>query len=249
MVLNKCLEKNSGAFYLIDDFKDLKTQIGIDDELDNEEELHNSELYNNNTIFTFYRNSNNTSKPGKGTNEKIPNDKRSQYIELSKIPNWRRKLDDTWSDAPFTVDNKKWLSVEHYYQSSKFKKQNPDFASLFSIDNQSSEIAKDVDLAMSAGSKTGRANSKAKSKLKDKNTLLRPKNIDIDPDFYGERSDKEREIALVSKFEQNEDLKLLLLNTKNAKLIHYIHGAPGEKDTLLMNVRHKISIINTYTSR
>lgn len=251
LILNKCLEKNSGSFYLINDFKDLKTQIGIDDDEndDDGDELHNSELYDNNTVFTFYRNSNNTSKPGKGTNEKIPNDKRSQFIDLSKISNWRRKLDDTWSDAPFSIDNKKWLSVEHYYQSSKFKKHNPDFASLFSIDNISSEIAKDVDLAMSAGSKNGRANSKAKGKFKEKDTLLRPKNIDIDPDFYGERSDQERELALVSKFEQNEDLKLLLLSTKNAKLIHYIHGAPGEKDTLLMNVRHKLSTIDEYVSR
>ena len=88
---------------------------------------------------------------------------------------------------------------------------------MFSIDNTSSEIAKDIDLAVSAGSKNGRANSKAKGKLKDKDTLLRPKNIDIDPDFYGERSEIEREIALTSKFEQNEDLKGLLLNTKNAK--------------------------------
>jgi len=41
----------------------------------------------------------------------------------------------------------------------------------------------------------------------------------------------------------------LLLSTKNAKLVHYIHGAPGEKDELLMKVRHKLSTIDTYTSR
>jgi len=252
LILNKCLEKNSGSFYLIDDFKNLKTQIGIDDDEydpDDGDELHNSDLYNNGIVFSFYRNSNNTSKPGKGTNEKIPNDKRSQFIELSKIPNWRRKLDDTSMDAPFTVDNKKWLSVEHYYQASKFKKHHPEFYSLFSIDNASSEIAKDIDLALSAGSKNGRANSKAKGKLKDKDTLLRPKNIDIDPDFYGERSEIERATALTSKFEQNEDLKGLILNTKNAKLVHYIHGSPGEKDIELMKIRHKLSTIDVYVSR
>jgi hypothetical protein len=248
IILNKCLERNSGAFSIIPDFNDMKTKIGIVDEEEDEEEVSPS-LYDNKIIFEFYRNSNNSAKPGKGTNEKIPNDKRSNFIELSKISNWRRKLHDTWSDASFTIDDKKWLSVEHYYQASKFKKQNPDFTALFSLDNVGSEIAKDVDLAISAGSKTGKVNVKAKKKLKGDNVILRPTNIDIDPDFYGERSMIEREIAISAKFEQNEDLKLLLFNTKNAKLVHYIHGAPGEKDILLMNLRHKLLNLESYTSR
>jgi hypothetical protein len=76
-----------------------------------------------------------------------------------------------------------------------------------------------------------------------------PKNIDIDPDFYGERSTVERESAILAKFEQNEDLKLLLFNTKNAKLVHYIHGTPGEPDMILMNIRHKLLNLDSYTSR
>ncbi len=120
---------------------------------------------------------------------------------------------------------------------------------MFSIDNSSSEISKNIDLAISAGSKTGRANQKAKKILKNKDTLLRPKNIDVDPDFYGERSESERELAIKSKFEQNEDLKILLLNTKKAKLVHYIHGAPAESDLILMNVRNKLFAIDSYTSR
>tara|TARA_B100001287_G_scaffold276730_1_gene288993 strand:+ start:18905 stop:21022 length:2118 start_codon:yes stop_codon:yes gene_type:complete len=248
LILNKCLEHNSGPYYLIDDFKDLKSKIGIDND-ESDDEIEMSNMYDNNTVFEFYRNSNNTSKPGKGTNEKIPNNKRSEYIELSKIPNWRRKLDDSWSESPFVVDGKKWISVEHYYQGSKFKKNNTDFYHLFSLDSTSSHIAKDVDLAMSAGSKNGRANAKAKKKLKTEDTLLRPKNIEVDPDFYGERSEKEREIAITAKFEQNEDLKTMLLNTKNAKLIHFIHGAPGEKDDILMKVRYNIGAIESYASR
>ena len=248
LILNKCLERNSGSFSVISEFNDMKTNIGLIDDID-DDVLIESSLYDNKIIFEFYRNSNNSVKPGKGTNEKIPNDKRSNFIELSKISNWRRKLHDTWSDASFIVDDKKWLSVEHYYQASKFKKHNPDFASLFSLDNVGSEISKDVDLAISAGSKTGKANVKAKKKLKGDTILLRPKNIDIDPDFYGERSTIERETAVSAKFEQNEDLKLLLFNTKNAKLVHYIHGAPGEKDMLLMNIRHKLLNLDSYTSR
>ena len=87
-------------------------------------------------------------KPGmaKNTNEKIPADKRSLFIDLSKISNWRRKLDDTWMEAPFELNGKKWASVEHYYQSAKFRIHNPDFSDLFSLDATESEIAKDVDL-------------------------------------------------------------------------------------------------------
>lgn len=254
LILNKCLEQNSGSFYLIDDFKDLKNKIGIVEDFDTlddkkMEDISRSELYDSNIIFEFYRHSNNSAKPGMGTNEKIVADKRSQFIELSKIPNWRRKLHDTWTESPFEIDGKRWLSVEHYYQASKFKKNNTDFYELFSIDNSSSEIAKNIDLAMSAGSKTGRANSKAKKYLKDKDTLLRPRNVDVDPDFYGERSETEREIAVSAKFEQNEDLKILLLNTKKSKLLHYIHGAPPEIDLILMNVRNKLLTFDSYTSR
>ena len=248
IVLNKCLERNSGAFSLIQDFNNMKVKLGIMDEYDEEIEGE-SMLYDEKIVFEFYRYSNKSPKPGKGINEKIPNDKRSHFIELSKINDWRRKLHDTWSDAPFTIDGKKWLSVEHYYQSSKFKKQNPDFSSIFSLDSVGSEIAKDVDLAISAGSKDGKLNAKSKKKMKDSTVILRPKTIDIDPDFYGERSKIEREIAVRSKFEQNEDLKLLLLNTKNAKLVHYIHGAPGETDMLLMNTRDNILNVDSYTSR
>jgi len=242
LILNKCLERNAGPFYKIPEFKDLKTKMGVDEDGGSDDEaVFDTSLYESNTVFEFHRNSNNTSKPGKGTNEKIPNDKRSDFIELSKIDKWRRKLDDSWSEAPFTVDGKKWLSIEHYYQSSKFKKQNPNFSLLFSLDTVSSEIAKDVDLAISAGSKNGRANAKAKKKLKSDNTLLRPKDIEVDPDFYGDRSEKTREEALFAKFSQNEDLKILLVNTRKSTLIHYIHGSPGEKDELLMKIRQKLA--------
>ena len=251
LILNKCLERNSGSFYIIPDFKNMKTKLGLieEEEEDDTDNITDSNIYDKNIVFEFYRYSNNAPKPGKGVNEKIPSDKRSSFIDLAKISSWRRKLDDSWDESPFELDGKKWLSVEHYYQSSKFRKQNPDFSNLFSLNNKDSDISKSVDLALCAGSKTGRVIGKAKKQVKGNSTLLRPKTVEIDPDFYGERNQQERGKAVLAKFQQNEDLKNLLFNTKDAMLVRYVHGSPAEKDNILMNIRYKLLTMSEYVSR
>ena len=242
LITNKCLEGNSGAFKLIPEIKNMKLKMGIDEEEEVQENIENSSIFNKDIVFVFHRNSSNAFKPGmaKNTNEKIPADKRSSFIDLSKISNWRRKLDDSWDEAPFELNGNKWMSVEHYYQSAKFRVHNPDFSDLFSLDATDSQIAKDVDLAMSAGSKSGRANAKAKKKVKG-DTLLRPKGIEIDPKFYGEKSDQERVNAINAKFSKNEDLKKVLLATRDAKLMQFNHGSVPDNDHILMAVRHELN--------
>ena len=59
--------------------------------------------------------------------------------------------------------------------------------------------------------------------------------------IYSDLCEKTREEALFAKFSQNEDLKILLVNTRKSTLIHYIHGSPGEKDELLMKIRQKLA--------
>ena len=240
LITNKCLESNSGSFGVIPEIKNMKMKMGLDDENDIVEDLENSSIYNKDIVFVFHRNSSSSFKPGmaKNVKENIPSDKRSEYISLSKIKDWRRKLDDTWSEAPFELDGKKWMSVEHYYQSAKFRIHNPDFADLFSLNSSDSAISKDVDLAISAGSKSGRATGKAKTKVKG-DTLLRPKGIEIDPQFYGDRSHQERIKALRAKF-THEDMKKMLLATSNAKLVQYKHGSQGETDHVLMTIRNEL---------
>tara|TARA_Y100000389_G_scaffold19803_1_gene17167 strand:+ start:4797 stop:6605 length:1809 start_codon:yes stop_codon:yes gene_type:complete len=171
-------------------------------------------LFDPSVVFQFYSKSRDL-EPGKGSGEKIPDDKIPEYEELSKIKNWRKMLSNFY-ESEFTLDDKRWLSVEHYYQGAKFKKENPDFYEQFSLDSDS-DISKDPNLAKSAGGKSG----------KSKGKIIRPSNIKMDKDFFlDNRSSNEMKRAQREKYKQNEELKRMLLLTKDAKLTHFSRGSP-----------------------
>ena len=229
--VNKCLEKNSGQYYLIQDFRNFKSKLGMDPDLGKklEEEDEDSDLYDSNVTFMFHSKSDNSPKPGAGSGEKIPKTKVQEYVTLSKIDNWRKKLDDSWGEGIFELDKHKWMSVEHYIQAAKYKKGFPDFYLLFSLDSDS-EISKDPSLAKIAG-EGGKKNNKT----------LRPKEVKIDADYHLGRFEEERERAISAKFSQNEDLKQMLLLTKNALLMEFIRRNPAKKDIILMGVRRSLT--------
>jgi len=241
LIVNKCLERNAGIYYLIQDFRNFKSSLGIEPDVGNpasdiDEEDKYSDLYDPEIVFMFHSKSEKTAKPGKGSGEKIPKTKMAEFSVLAKTEDWRRKLDDSWDKAQFTVDKMKWASVEHYYQGSKFKKGFPDFYKQFSLDSDS-EFSKDIEIAKAAGSISGTM----KKKGAKEQVILRPKSIIIDPDFYGQKRNLiERELGVRSKFAQNEDMKQLLLATKKAKLIHFVRGDGYESDKILMNIRNEI---------
>ena len=133
--------------------------------------------------------------------------------------------------ARFECDGKEWLTVEHFYQASKFKNTNSEngFYDQFSLDSQS-EISKNPGMAKCAGGKTGKCKGK----------LVRPKEVVMDVDFMGDRRDETTEKAMYCKFTQNPEFRTMLLATKNAKLVHFVRASPVDVFYDLMRVRKRI---------
>ena len=234
LIVDKCMERNAGPFAIIPDFikfKDAHSSKSSGVAETKYEELTEAKLrgmYDDSIVFSFYNNSAAKPLPGKGSGEKIPKDAVKEFTALAIIPDWRKKLANTWLE-PFTLDNHQWSSVEHYYQASKFKKNNPAFYLSFSLDS-GTDLSKDVSMAEGFGG----ANGKYKGKL------VRPKEVVVDPDFFGPRSEKELYDAQYAKFTQNEDLLKLLLATNNAKLVQHKRSREPEIYESLMLVRDKI---------
>lgn len=231
LIINKCLERNAGVYWLIQDFRNMKTKMGFDPDSGKplEEDDSEEDLYDKTPVFMFHEKSENSAKPGKGSGESITQSRMNDYVDLAKNKEWRRKLDDMWASIVMEIDGKKWASVEHYLQYAKYKKGFPDFALQFSID-ANSELSTDPVIAKYAGSDTGKYKSK----------ILRPKNVKQDADFVLGRGEEERMKALRAKYTQNEDMKQILIATKRAKLIHFSRRESPKVDTLLMRTRKEL---------
>jgi len=229
MIVSKCLERQAGPFSRIPEVRDFLEEINVVVPPDVPVETL-TDLYDDSVVFQFYSKSGDA-KPGKGSGERITADKVASFSDLAGIKDWRKMLSNFWTQE-FELDGHKWKSVEHYYQASKFKKENPEFYKKFSLDHDpESKLANDPALAKAAGGKTG----------KFKKTDVRPKEVKVDPDFFSGRDKDEMEAAMMAKFSQNEDLKRMLLATKKAKLQHFSRGKPPVVFDNLMRVRSKLS--------
>jgi len=232
LIISKCLEKNSGSFAYIPDFISLQNTLPNISNKPVIENVYtntiNGNLFDDDIVFAFNINSTKKKLPGKGIGgETIQESKAREFSELHAIDQWRNKLSNMWVQE-FILDDHKWSSVEHYYQASKFKRQNPEFYLTFSLDS-GTEMARDPEIAKGAGSKGG----------KNKGKLIRPTNIKID-DKFDMIASKVLFDSQKAKFTQNEDLKQLLLATKYAKLTQWVRGKPNIPFTELMHVRDEM---------
>lgn len=167
--------------------------------------------------------------PGEGVHERVKN--LDMYSHLSKIKNWRQILSNFYM-LSFIIDNKRWLTVEHYYQGSKFCES---FMHEFSIDSES-EISKLPELAKAAGGKSG----------KFKGKTLRPSHIECKIEEFNKKREAIMYKAMFAKFSQNSHALTVLLNTKDAELWHGTRGVPPKRVYVLESLRnilkeHKIS--------
>ena len=251
-IVNKCLEKNAGPFYMIQDFRDLKSKFGIDADEGHPDDFRDlpgaGELFDPEVVFVFYAKSDKSTKPGAGEGEALPKSKVADYAPLANKAqvDWRKKLDDDWDKTTISVDGKRWASVTHYVLGARYKKGHPDLYHLFSLDSADAGNVPEEVKDIATNLKTARAfkglrtttNQPDKTdKTEGKNKVAAPKVKPVVADMdYDE--DVERELALIAKFKDNIDLGTTLRLTKRALLLHKEKpGVPLKPDVLLMRVR------------
>ena len=203
--------------------------------------IEEEQLYDQNIVLFITSSSEINKLPaGKDKHDKIPEDKLTEFEKLNKITDWRRKL-STFGTSNFTIDSKTWKTVEQYFHASKFKKGHPEIYEKFSLDYNGESIIPDKpEFILSSDI------SLAKHYGTDgiyKGIQVRPDDITIDEDFEIPSSEEDinryREnyemfLAQKAKFTQNEKMKKVLLDTKNAKLI----DSSNKILYIIMYVRH-----------
>ena len=196
-IYEKCCENSRGPFGIIEDFQKMRNKDDIED-LNDDEKIDsieiNSDLFDEDVVFQYYEKSSNKPIPGKGPGEKISLNKIKDFSKLQSILNWRKQLSNQY-EKEFELDEKKWLTIEHFMNANKYK-NNKDI-----YDN----------LSLTSGSDESRDILKMKEDVKK---LIKDKD-------YDKRHDDLLKRAIKAKFSQNDDLQEMLKETKMAKLVNY----------------------------
>lgn len=232
LVVDKCMERSTGAFNMISDFRQFQSDLGIAPVAKDEIEVEGvvSDLYDSELVLSFHSRSDKLKKPGVVEADNIPINKRSAFAELSKYDSWRKRLDDSWvgdgkTAAHFTTkDGNRWVSVDHYLLAVPFKDSYP---SVYTEYTASNPLGKKLDEARTSI-------GKKKDKIGNHYEIWKKVSRGVDTTEF-------RKEALFAKFSQNLDMKDLLKATHLAKLEHYRQGQKPFVDIALMEVRSKLS--------
>ena len=82
-----------------------------------------SGLFDESIVFTYY-NSSGDKNPGTGNKEQIPINKTSDFNDLKKFENWRRKLSNAYTndDMIIMVGDKSYKSIDEFIKSKNSEK-------------------------------------------------------------------------------------------------------------------------------
>lgn len=199
-------------------------------------------LFNPNILFRFHALSPDN-EPGKVTGEKLPAGQRPKFALLQTLEHWRRKLDDAWTGAPFSVPEAndgglRWSSVVHYLTAAPLRETNEAAYRALSLD---------------AGGGTTLSPAQAVATITEAPATSKRKaarGIYMDDYLRGVvRVDLEalRTNALAAKFGQNVDVRTALLRTLDAQLHSTARGKEPVSDIPLMLVRAKLAAMQPTT--
>lgn len=251
MVAHKCLERNGGLFMRIPDWDAFETEreaaageqtggasasrraqaAGIDFDLDELNDAKLLNLYDDAVVLSISPRASGVPLPGRGTSERHQLSRMLEYAALAKHKDWRRRLDNSWIQ-PFHLDGHQWGSVAHYVHAVPFRERHPEFYLMFTYES-GSDLSKCADHARAAASNKG----------KWRGRLVRPAEVKVDVKTAMTRDQLEAVLgeALAAKFTQHEDLRRMLLDTRNAKLVEHRRGAPPAVSNALMVVREGLA--------
>jgi ribA/ribD-fused uncharacterized protein len=150
------------------------------------------------SVFVFYSKSADK-KPGKGAGETVLAS--DDFSELSTIPNWRKVLSN-FHYEPFEWKGREWSCIEEAFQASKFGPENFE-AFQTEVRERSENLEEDAGITS--------------QKLRKWKVLSGPK-----LEEWNKKSRKVMKDIAKAKYEQSEFARMVLLATKNAKLLHFI---------------------------
>jgi predicted NAD-dependent protein-ADP-ribosyltransferase YbiA (DUF1768 family) len=182
----------------------------------------NQEIEETDTFFFFSKSA--SKPPGKGVNEIVSGI--NVYRELSSIPDWRKKLSN-FAIGEFHYEERWYRSVKGAFQSHKIRTVSPEKAEEFVLTRQDDGVYTGSELAMGSGE-----DARAQRKM----IMLNNEQLA----HWDRIKNKVMEGILYAKFSQIPEMKILLLATGNAILMHGTRGTPKMRQYALENVRSRL---------